>query len=135
MNQGRAKPLGVVLISLFSVLSALFSLLVSGLSLFLVGIPGVSLLAHLLVAFFSVHAVFLLAAAYGLWTLQRWGRRLAFWLYVLAIPLGIAVIFPILPGSEYSTGNTVFQLFFVGIDVAILCYLSRLKIEILYEPA
>lgn len=134
MTYGRTRPLGIVLIAIFSVLSALFSLLVSGLSLFLVGLPGVSLLAHLLVAFFSVHAVFMLAAAYGLWTLQRWGRRLAFWLYVLAIPLGIAVIFPILPGSEFSTGNTVFQLFFVGIDIAILCYLSRLKIETLYEP-
>ncbi|MEX2470169.1 MAG: DUF2127 domain-containing protein [Pseudohongiellaceae bacterium] len=133
MSQVKAKPLGIVLIAIYSALSGLFSLFGSFLSLFFIGVPGISFVAYLLASLLTAHAVFSFAAVYGLWVLQRWGLRLAFWLYVIAIPLGIAAIFPIFPGSDFTTANTVFQLIFVAIDLLVIWYLGRLEIALLYD--
>ncbi|MDZ7827003.1 MAG: hypothetical protein U5R48_14540 [Gammaproteobacteria bacterium] len=133
MRHEQAKPLGIVLISIVGVLAALMSLFGGFFSLLLTAIPGAPFLVHLVGLIFTVHAVLMLAAVYGLWVLERWGLRLTFWLYVLAIPLGIVAMFPILPGSEWSTVNTVFQLVWIGIDVAIIWYLESDDVAILYD--
>ncbi|MCP5358228.1 MAG: hypothetical protein H7A06_08795 [Pseudomonadales bacterium] len=133
MHDSNVKPLGIVLIVIFSVLTGLVSLLGGFLSMLLSGIPGISFFAYLLGTLFTAHAVFTFAAVYGLWVLQRWGLKLAFWLYIIAIPLGILAIFPILPGSEFTTANTVFQLIFIVIDFLIILYLGKLDIAILYD--
>jgi len=133
MEKQNSKPLGIVLIAIFSALSGLMSLFGSFLSLFLLGIPGVSVFGYLFGMLFTVHAVFSFAAVYGLWALERWGLRLAFWLYVFAIPLGIAAIFPIFPGDQFTTANTVFQLVLIAIDAGIIWYLGRVEIAVLYD--
>lgn len=133
MNQEKAKPLGIVLIAIYSAVVGLFSLSVSFFSLLFAGIPGISFLAYLLGTLLMAHAIFSFAAVYGLWVMQRWGLKLTFWLYVIAIPLGIVSIFPIFPGAEFTTPNTVFQLIFIAIDMVAILYLSKLEIAILYD--
>ena len=132
MQHEKAKPMGIVLISIVGVLSALMSLFGGLFSLLLTGIPGAPFLVHFVGFLFTMHGVFMLAAVYGLWMLQRWGLRLTFWLYVIAIPLGLLAMFPILPGSEWTTGNTVFQLVWIGIYGAIIWYLESDDVAILY---
>lgn len=132
MQHEKAKPLGIVLISIVGVLSALMSLFGGFFSLLLTGIPGAPFLVHFAGFLFTVHAVFMLASVYGLWMLQRWGLRLTFWLYVVAIPLGILAMVPILPGSEWTTANTLFQLVWIGIYGAVLWYLETDDVAILY---
>lgn len=133
MRQDKSKPLGIVLIAIYSALSGAYSFFGSFFTLFFVGFPSFSFFAYLFFTIFVAHAVFSFAAAYGLWTLQRWGLKLAFWLYVISIPLGIVAIFPIFPGTDFTIPNTVFQFIFIAIDVSVILYLSRLEITILYD--
>jgi uncharacterized membrane protein (DUF2068 family) len=83
--------------------------------------------------FSTAFGVLLLTAVYGLWSIQDWGRKLAFWLYAVSVPLGIASIFPIWPGQEVTTANTVLQLVGIAVDIVILAYLSKLSIKDLYS--
>jgi hypothetical protein len=128
----RPKPLGIVLVAIYTVLSGILWFFVSLVSIFLTAIPGISVIAYLLGALATASGIFSLAAVYGLWTLQKWGLKLTYWLYVIAIPLGIAFIFPVLPGSEITTENTVYQLVLVVIDMAVIFYLGKVEISVLY---
>lgn len=82
-----SKPLGLVVLTFWSAILGLAS------------IPA---------------GVLLLASAYGLWTLQVWTWTVAWWIYLVSIPLGLVFIFPILPGQRMSGGNTVLQI--IGIE-------------------
>jgi hypothetical protein len=128
----QPKPAGVVLIA---VCSALF-----GLGMVPVGCTAASLGAfpdgtRLVLAGFliSIVGVFLVASAYGLWTLQPWGRRYSWWLYLGLVPLGVIAIFPLIPGQRMSLGNTVMQLIGIAIDIAVLVYLTRPAVVRLFE--
>lgn len=73
------------------------------------------------------------AVVYGLWTLQEWGRSLAYWLYLAFIPLGLLAIFPPFAGPTITAGNTVFQLVTITIDLFIIAYLAKSEIIRLYS--
>ncbi len=128
----KSKPAGIVLIALCSGLFGLGMVPVGCTAAFLGGLPGgeaFSVVGLLI----SALGVFLLASAYGLWTLQSWGRAYTWWLYLACIPLGLIAIFPVFPGQRMSTGNTVLQLTGIAIDIVVLVYLGKREVVALFE--
>ncbi len=132
MASNTTKPAGIVIISILSALGSAFYLIASVLFLLLSAIPEIPLWVYIVSMLSIVFGVVFLTSIYGLWTLQPWGWKLTFWLYMLAIPIGIAAIFPIFPESQMSLGNTLFQIFGIAIDVAVLFYISKDDIQVLY---
>jgi uncharacterized membrane protein (DUF2068 family) len=130
----KAKPAGVVLIAVCSGLFGLGMVPVGCAAASLGAFPGGTMISFAGVLI-SALGVFLIASAYGLWTLQPWGRAYAWWLYLGCIPLGVLAIFPLLPGQTMSVGNTVMQLIGIAIDIAVLIYLARPEVARLFEAA
>ena len=129
----RSKPLGITLIALYSALSALM-LVPAGCTITLLSqVPGVGGFAIILGYLSSLIGLLACAVVYGLWTLQEWGRALAFWLYVVSIPLGVIAIFPPLAGPKITAGNTVFQLVSMAIDLLIVAYLTKQQVKELFS--
>ena len=129
----RSKPLGITLIALYSALSALM-LIPAGCTITLLGqVPGVGGFASMVGYLSSLLGLLSCAVVYGLWTLQEWGRSLAYWLYVASIPLGVIAIFPPLAGPKATAGNTVFQLVSIAIDLIVVAYLSKQQVKDLFS--
>lgn len=129
----RRKPLGIVLIALYSAFLALM-LIPAGCTITLLGqVPGLGGFASMLGYLSSLLGLLSCAVVYGLWTLQEWGRSLAFWLYVLSIPLGVIAVFPPLAGPQATAGNTVFQLVSIAIDLIVVAYLSKQQVKDLFS--
>lgn len=126
------KPLGFILVVIYSAISALINLSLSYNALTLIGflsyidIIPVPVFVYSLIIVMLASSILLLAAIYGLWTYQEWGLRLAKWLYAISIPLSVILIFPILPGSSITTFNTIIQLVGISISFAVLNYLIPL---------
>lgn len=124
MHHQNFKPLGLILIIIYSAMSALLLFFSGGLALIASALPGITFWVPILGITSVVTAVFLLATVYGLWTLQDWGFKLALIIYIISIPLGVVAIFPILPDSQFSMFNALFQILGIGIDVLVLWYLT-----------
>jgi uncharacterized membrane protein (DUF2068 family) len=129
----KNKTAGIVLIAIYSALSGLLMFGFGALMMLTSAVPGMPIWITLLCVIFMALGVFLLAAMYGLWSVQTWGLKIAEWLYVISIPLGIISIFPIFPDSEMTTGNTVLQLFGIGLAAFIIYYLSKPNVVALYQ--
>jgi hypothetical protein len=127
------KTTGITLIAIYSAFSGLLILLGGAGILVVSSMPDLPVWITFLGLVSIVLGVFLLAAVYGLWTLQEWGRNMVIWLYIISIPLGIASIFPIYPGSEMTIGNTVLQLIDIGVAVLVIWYVSKQSVRALYE--
>ena len=131
----RSKPLGITLIVLYSALSALM-LIPAGCTITLFSqVPGVGGFAAMLGYVSSLLGLLSCAVVYGLWTLQEWGRSLAYWLYVVSIPLGVIAIFPPLAGPTATAGNTIFQLVAIAVDLLIVIYLTKQQVRDLFTGA
>ena len=121
-----SKPFGIVATLIYAAIGGVLSLLSGLLLLFASSIPGSDGLIFTLGGIlFTVLGVLYLAAVYGLKSLLEWGRQLMFWLSVASIPLGVISIFPVWPGEEMTSGNTVLQIVGIGISVLIIFYLSK----------
>jgi hypothetical protein len=131
----QSKPLGVILIALYSGLFGLVSFPIGCTTVLVSGVPGTGPLVSIIGFMITAVGILLLASAYGLWTIQSWGRKFSWWLYAVSIPLGAILIFPILPGEHMSSGNTVFQLLCIALDVAIILYLDKREVVGLFEPS
>jgi Predicted membrane protein (DUF2127) len=128
----RTKPFGIALVAICSALFGLVCLPVGCTATFVSQVPGASLFfsfAGMVVALFGV---LLLSAAYGLWTLQEWGRSLTFWLCAISIPLGLISIFPVWPGQQMTAGNTFVQLVGAAVNAAIVYYLMTPHVRALF---
>lgn len=132
MNQRDKKPFGIVLIAIYSILSALMFLFTGFAFLLASTIPDVPIWAHLISFVCGIMGILLLASVYGLWSLQAWGWKLTFWLYVASIPLGILSIFPIWPGTELTAGNIIMQAVGIGLDIVVILYLLKEPTKDLY---
>lgn len=86
--------------------------------------PEAPALASLFGLLLMVLGFLFVASAYGLWTVQDWGRAFASWIYAASIPLGILAMFPIFPSQRPSLGNALLQLAGIAIDVIIIAYLA-----------
>jgi uncharacterized membrane protein (DUF2068 family) len=76
---------------------------------------------------YAVLGAVVLSAAYGMWTLQAWGRRLQAGLCLFAIPLETFVLFATPP-----TAGSLLSVATLLIDGAILVYIGRPAVRTLY---
>jgi DMSO reductase anchor subunit len=129
----KNKPAGIVLISIYSALSGLLTFSVGSVMLLASAVPEMPAWVVLLGIICVVLGVFLLTAVYGLWSVQPWGLKITKWLYVISIPLGVVSIFPVYPGSEMTSGNTILQIAGIGLAMIIIYYLSKPKVVTLYQ--
>ena len=130
----KSKPFGLVLVMVYAVLGAIVSI-PTGLLLLLGSIvPGASgVLFTVAGLFFIVFGVLELCAVIGLKSLSEWGRNLMFWLSIISIPLGVLAIFPLLPETEFTAGNTILQIFGIGISALIIHYLLKPSVRYLFS--
>lgn len=128
-----SKPLGLTLIALYSAFNALI-LLPAGCAAGLFGqVQGVGIIASILSSVFILVGLLSCSVVYGLWTLQEWGRSLAYWLYLISVPLGFLAIFPPMAGPKISAGNTIFQLVGIAVDLTIILYLMKPEVKGLFS--
>lgn len=130
----QSKPLGVVLIALYSGLIGMISFPIGCTASLVSGMPNVDMFVSISGFIITAFGILLLASAYGLWTIQPWGRKFSWVLYAVSIPLGVILIFPILPGQHMSSGNTIFQILSIVLDVAIVLYLGKREVIRLFDP-
>ncbi|HEY6280521.1 MAG TPA: hypothetical protein VIW72_01835 [Burkholderiales bacterium] len=130
----QSKPLGIVLIALYSGLFGLVSFPIGCTAILVSGAPGTGALFSIFSFLITAVGILLLASAYGLWTLQSWGRNFSWWLYVISIPLGAMSIFVLPPGQHMSEGNTILQLLGIAVDLVIIWYLAEPEVAALFGP-
>jgi hypothetical protein len=131
------RPLGVVLIGVYDVVCGCTALsvglagvwlgeLIGTLPSFLIPIGAPIAVTVLSFAYATFGAV-ILAAAYGMWTLQAWGRRLQAALCLLDIPLETFLLF-----ATHPTAGSLLSVAALLIDGAILVYIARPAVRALY---
>lgn len=121
------KPIGIVLIAIYTGFSALLSLGMGIPAMFLGQFAAEAALISIFLITFGVLA---LATTYGLWTLEDWGYKLAKIVYMISIPLGVVAL-----ASDTSTGNIVMQIIGIAVAAWILFYLFKPEIKSLYVSA
>lgn len=128
------KPLGITLIVLYSALSAIMLIPAGCTTSLISGVPGVSGFYGLLGYAFLILGVLSLAVVYGLWTLQEWGRSLAFWLALASIPLGVIAAFIPPDGLGRTPGSVVTQIIGIVINLVIISYVTRRDVKEIFQP-
>ena len=98
------------------------------------GMPGMGMGWMLLSLVGIVAAILEIAAAYGLWSFQRWGRPLGLYLAAFAIAWGLFLQLAI--GGGLGGGGiyaTAWSLLMLAVHAAILWYLRTPEIVTLYD--
>lgn len=127
-----SRPLGIVLVALYSAFGALLSLLVGILAMGgaavvsrvaagWMGLLGVALMAL---------AVLYAAVAYGLWARQSWAPQLTLGAYWLTAGLGVIALF-----IDGTLGNIVLQIVGIVISLAVIRYIRKPEIAALFAPS
>lgn len=128
------KTFGLIAIAIYSIISGVL-LLPTGLILLCAGqtsgAHGLTFTA--LGIFIFALGVLFITAACGIFSLQEWGRKSTVWLSAISIPLSFAAIFPIFPKQEITIGNTMLQVFGIALCVAIIRYLTKEKIKVIFS--
>lgn len=125
MPPEAGKPLGVTLVALCAGLYGIVCLPLGCIGLLVSQVPQTGFYFTVLSVIVLSAGVLFLAATYGIWTMQGWGRELMRWICIVSIPLGVVSIFPIWPGQVMTLGNTLLQIVGVVVDVAIVQYLMK----------
>lgn len=128
------KPLGVTAIAVYAAFSGVLFLLTSIVSLLVTEMSDGEDAAIFAICgvVLMLLGVFFIAAVYGLWTLQDWGRKLAQWLFAMTVVLNLALIFPILPQQEFTATNAFLQIISAVFSVLIVFYLSQARVKALF---
>lgn len=144
--QTAAKPLGIILVGIYTGISVLLSVL-TGVGIMAVSIaakPRVETAPSFLTGFGIMDvrgaasnewapilgfAMFLTgvvacAATYGLWALVSWGHSLGRVIYLVSIPLGLISLL-----ADRTTGNVIVQVVSIALDVWILLYLAKPEVK------
>jgi hypothetical protein len=143
------KPMGVMFVVFFTSFMGLVMMLVGAISN-IVGYVGLGIVGEIpfggalaevstskwrlfflgLEGYFTLLlGIFNLTAAYGLWNLIEWGRRLAVVLYIIAIPLS----FFSLIGLRLTIGLIFLELVWIAVLVSIIFYLSKPDVKRLFQ--
>jgi hypothetical protein len=129
------KPVGIVLIALYSGFCGLAFVPIGCTSMLVGQTPSGGTMAVMVGIVFVVLGFLLLASVYGLWTIQPWGRNLTSWIYVASIPLGVISIFPVFTGQKMTVGNVLLQLLGIAVDLIVLGYLAKPEIKQMFGSA
>ena len=127
-TQAGAKPLGLVLVAIYTAISAVLMTLGGVVGMFASAVAGEAGAALAVFGLVSLLAgVLAFAATYGLWFLVSWGHSSARILYIAYIPLGLLSILP-----DRTAGNVILQLVGVALSVWILTYLAKSEVKSLF---
>jgi len=121
------KPLSLVLIVIYTVIVGILGVIAGVLGLVageLVSID-VAITSILLLPV----GVLLLAAAYGLWTKQKWGLTLARGIYLVSLVLDIASVLI----SGISTTSELFSVVEIILEILVIIYLFRPETQALFQ--
>lgn len=144
------KPLGIVVISILSVLGGVGQMVGGSIIAFVPHLMGfvatvtgqgigasdhiASLkIAGIAIALF-ISGILTLAAAYGLWNFIGWGRVLSVILNSLGLFVGIILFFTTL-NTPQSAGTIALQFFGFGVGIWIVVYLFRPNVRELFHGA
>ena len=114
------RPFGLVLAVIYTLIAGSLSVIA--------GVLGIAV-SELVDAIFLPVGVLFLAAAYGLWTTQKWGLTLARGVYLVSIVLGIAS----LSTTGISTSTDLLSAGEVALDILVTIYLFRPQTKILFR--
>jgi DNA-directed RNA polymerase subunit RPC12/RpoP len=89
------------------------------------GLFGLGLAGYFLLFF----GIFNMTAAYGIWSLVEWGRKLAVVLYILGIPLSLLSLIVM----RLTIGLVILELIWIAVLVAIILYLSKPDVRRLFQ--
>lgn len=121
-----AKPLGLVLVAVFTGILAVFSILGGAFLMFAAALPQAALQWWDAVFGFALLLLGVLACAatYGLWVRVPWGYSLTRFVYIISILLGLVDLF-----TDKTMGNVVLTLIYTAPDVWVLVYLTKPEIR------
>ncbi len=129
-NKTESKPLGIVLLVLYCVVSGLMAIPLGCTGVAVGAVPGVDAGLEPLGYLMMLMGLVSIAQAYGLWTLQSWGRYLAQFGSVVSI---LIVLFSLLGmGGVFSASKFSY---FITVLIAglTLYYMAREDIKLLFD--
>ncbi len=148
LSPSAQKPLGIVIISMLSVLGGTGEIIGGWIVAFVpqfIGIvaavtgQGISASDHIaslkiagLAIMLFVSGILTFASAYGLWNFIGWGRVLSVALNALGVFVGVILFFTTLDSSQ-SAGAVALQIFGFALGIWILIYLFRPNIKDLFH--
>lgn len=127
------KPLGVVLISIYCGFWGTVMLPMGCVSSMASGVPGVPGYAGILSFVILAFGVAMLAGAYGLWTIQPWGRTFNIWLELASVPFSLMTLVGIAPGGRVTAGDRITSVVGIILTVVIVRYLCSDGIKRLFD--
>lgn len=128
----QKRPLGLVLVVIFTAFSGVLELLLGTGGLLASGLP-VPVWISFLAILFILLGVLDLAACYGLWSFQKWGLTLAIVLYIASIPLSILLMITPIPGVEVTGWDVLLQVVGIAVAIGILIYLFKPEVRALFR--
>lgn len=127
--QTAAKPLGIILVGIYTGINGLLSVL-TGVGLMFAG----AVISHAWAPIFGfamlLFGVMAFAAVYGIWTLAPWGHSLGRIIYSVSIPLGLVALL-----MDRAMGNIVLQAVGIALAIWILIYLTKPEIKSLFRAS
>ena len=131
-TQTTAKPLGLILVAVYTGISAVINALGGAGLMFAAASPEVThqWWAPILGFALLLVGVLAFAATYGLWVLVSWGYSLSRLIYIVSIPLGLVALL-----ADRTAGNVILQLVGVALAVWILVYLAKPEIKGLFRAS
>ena len=126
-SQASSKPVGLVLISIYTGISAVFCVFLGAGVMVLGGAVNqwMLILGFVVIMF----GVFGLAATYGLWVLAAWGYSLVNAFYMISILFSFIALFFL----DRTAARIIFELVGIGLDIWILTYLNKPQIKSLFH--
>lgn len=143
----RRKPLGITLISIYTAFNGVLSLIV-GTFMFYGVLFAKTLIGNIVPSYivrkeeiivpfwFSLCVILIilggvasLASCYGLWSLQRWGQKLAIVLYMVFIPWSILGLFIV----GITAASVILVIASIIADIVILRYFFKSQVQYFFR--
>lgn len=129
----KHKPLGIVLISIYSAFWGVVMLPVGCMSSMAAGVPGVPSYAGPLGFLSLAFGVAMMAATYGLWTIQPWGRNFSIWLELATIPFNLMTLVGFSPDGKVTEWDRITAIISIVLTAVIVRYLASEGMKRMYD--
>jgi hypothetical protein len=118
------KPLGLVLIAIYCAIWGTAMIPLGCMSSMASAVPGVPAYAGPLGMAILAFGVAMIAGAYGIWTVQPWGRTYNIWLELATVPINLLTLVGLMPGGKVTTGDRITSIICLVLTVVIVKYLT-----------